>query len=119
MPLTQVTLGMLASDATDYIRSLTSPTTSSSGGTLGSGDRGALVSVTAGVTVPANIFAGRDVVTIFNNSASNITITQGSGLTMYLVGSATTGNRTLAQRGLITIVFISATVAVVSGGGLT
>jgi hypothetical protein len=40
-------------------------------------------------------------------------------LTMYQVGTATTGNRTLAQRGLSTITFISGTVAVITGGGLT
>lgn len=104
----------------DRLRSLTAPTTVATGGTAVIGDRGALLSQTSGsVTVPASIFAARDVLTIFNNSASAQTITQGAGLTMYFAGTATTGNRTLAQRGLATIVFISATVAVISGGGLT
>ena len=83
------------------------------------GDRGTLVSVTAGVTIPASVFAANDVVTIYNNSASSITITQGAGLTLRQVGTANTGNRTLAQRGFVTAVFISATEAVISGGGLT
>jgi hypothetical protein len=103
----------------DQLRSLLAATTTSSGGTLVIGDRGTLVSVTAGVTVPANIFAANDVVTIYNNSGSNITITQGGSLTLRQVGTATTGNRTLAQRGLVTVVFISTTEAVISGGGLT
>ena len=103
----------------DRLRSLLAPTTTGSGGTLVIGDRGTLVSVTAGVTVPANVFAANDVVTIYNNSASNITITQGASLTLRQVGTANTGNRTLAQRGLVTVVFISATEAVISGGGLT
>lgn len=103
----------------DRLRSLTSPSTSSAGGTLVIGDRGALVSVTAGVTVPASVFGAQDAVTVYNNTAGNITITQGTGLTMYQVGTATTGNRTLAQRGLVTIVFIDATNCVISGGGLT
>lgn len=122
MALTKVSLDMVGSAVVEYIdrlRSLVTPATSSSGGTVGLGDKGALLSVTGGVTIPASVFAERDVLTIFNNSGSNITITQESGLTMYLVGTATTGNRTLAQRGLVTVVFISATVAVVSGGGLT
>jgi hypothetical protein len=71
------------------------------------------------VTIPANVFAANDVVTVYNNSASNITITQGGSLTLRQVGTANTGNRTLAQRGLVTIVFISTTEAVISGGGLT
>ena len=122
MPLTQVQIGMLGSDSTDYIdrlKSLVAPVTSSSGGTAVLGDKGSLISITAGVTIPSAVFAANDVLTIFNNSASNITITQGTGLTMYLVGTATTGNRTVAQRGLVTVVFISSTVAVISGGGLT
>jgi hypothetical protein len=103
----------------DQLRSLLAQSTSSGGGTLVIGDRGTLVSVTSGVTVPANVFAANDVVTIYNNSAGNITITQGGSLTLRQVGTANTGNRTLAQRGLVTVVFISATEAVISGGGLT
>lgn len=103
----------------DRLRSLLAPTTSSGGGTAVVGDRGALLSVTAGVTVPANVFAANDTFTIYNNSASGITITQGASLTLRQVGTANTGNRTLAQRGLATVVFISATEAVISGGGLT
>jgi hypothetical protein len=103
----------------DQLRSLLTQSTAAGGGTLQIGDRGTLVAVTAGVTVPANIFAANDVVTIYNNSGSNITITQGASLTLRQVGTANTGNRTLAQRGLVTIVFISATEAVISGGGLT
>lgn len=103
----------------DRLRSLTTPTTTSSGGTLVVGDRGSLVSVTAGVTVPASVFATQDVVTIYNNSASSITITQGASLTLRQVGTSNTGSRTLAQRGLATVVFISATEAVISGGGIT
>jgi hypothetical protein len=103
----------------DQLRSLLTQSTASGGGTLVIGDRGTLVSVTAGVTIPANVFAANDVVTIYNNSAGNITITQGGSLTLRQVGTANTGNRTLAQRGLVTVVFISATEAVISGGGLT
>jgi hypothetical protein len=103
----------------DQLRSLLTQSTAAGGGTLVIGDRGTLVSVTAGVTVPASVFAANDVVTIYNNSGSNITITQGASLTLRQVGTANTGNRTLAQRGLVTVVFISATEAVISGGGLT
>jgi hypothetical protein len=103
----------------DRLRSLLTATTGSGGGTAVIGDRGCLLSVTAGVTVPANVFAANDTFSIYNNSGSNITITQGASLTLRQVGTANTGNRTLAQRGLVTVVFISATEAVISGGGLT
>lgn len=103
----------------DRLRSLLSATTGSGGGTAVIGDRGCLLSVTSGVTVPANVFAANDTFSIYNNTAGNITITQGASLTLRQVGTANTGNRTVAQRGLVTVVFISATEAVISGGGLT
>lgn len=101
---------------TDRLRSLASSTTT---GTAVLSDRGSLISLAAGFTIPANVFAANDTFTLYNNTAGNLTITQGASLTLRLVGSATTGNRTLAQRGLATVVFISATEAVISGGGLT
>jgi len=56
---------------------------------------------------------------IYNNSGSSITITQGSGVTLRLAGSATTGNLTLAQRGLATIWCNSGTEAIAIGAGLS
>ena len=73
---------------------------------------------TGGVTVNASIFSAGDVVTIYNNSASSQTITQGS-VTMYLAGTATTGNRTLAQRGVCTVLCVASNTFVISGAGLT
>lgn len=110
----------LASTAfVDRLRSLSTPSTAATGGTAVVGDRGALLAQTSGsVTIPASVFAARDVFTIFNNSVTTQTIVQGAGLTLYFAGTATTGNRTLTQFGLATVVFISPTVAVISGGGL-
>jgi len=105
----------------DRLRSLTTPSSAATGSpTAVVGDRGALLAQTSGgVTIPNAVFAARDVLTIYNSSASDMTITQGASFTLRLVGTATTGNRTLAQRGLATVVFISASEAVISGGGLT
>lgn len=74
---------------------------------------------TGGVTVNAGIFSVGDAVSIYNNSSSNQTITQGTSVTMYLVGTATTGNRTLAQRGVATILCVGTDTFVIMGGGLT
>ncbi|MFN7013960.1 MAG: hypothetical protein ACK4ON_06800, partial [Bacteroidia bacterium] len=82
-------------------------------------DRGKCIKLSAGITIPANVFAAGDAVSFYNNTAGNLTLTQGSGLTLRLAGTATTGNRTLAQRGLATAWFVSATEAVISGVGLT
>ena len=107
------------SDSLGNVRNL--PVNSQSAGyTLVASDNGKLIDIsTGGVTVPASVFSAGNTVTIYNDSASSQTITQGASLTLRQVGTANTGNRTLAQRGLATLVFISATEAVISGGGLT
>jgi hypothetical protein len=83
-------------------------------------DSGKYINITTGgVTVNASIFTTGQSITIYNNSASNQTITQGTSVTMYLVGTATTGNRTLAQRGVCTILCVASNTFVITGGGLT
>jgi len=90
------------------------------GYTLVATDSGKHVSITTGgVTVPASVFSAGQAVTIYNNSASSQTLTQASGVTMYLAGTATTGNRTLAQRGLATVLCTGTNAFVIAGGGLT
>jgi hypothetical protein len=91
----------------------------SSAYTLTAADVGDYVNITTGgVTVPAGVFVSGDVVSIYNNSASSQTITT-TAVTCYLVGTATTGNRTLAQRGLATLLCVGTNEFVISGGGLT
>ena len=83
-------------------------------------DAGKYINIsTGGVTVPSAVFASGDVISIYNNSASNQTITQGSGVTMYLAGTSTTGNRIIAQRGIATILCVGSNTFTVIGGGLS
>jgi hypothetical protein len=87
---------------------------------LVAGDVGKYINITTGgVTVPSGIFSSGDVVSIYNNSASNQTITQGTSVTMYQAGTATTGNRTLAQRGLSSVLCVASNVFVITGAGLS
>jgi hypothetical protein len=87
---------------------------------LTANDVGQMISVrSANVFVPNAVFSAGDNITVYNNSSSSITVTQNSAVTMYLVGSATTGNRTLAQRGIATVFCVSANTFVISGGGLS
>ena len=88
-----------------------------SGYTLVAADDQRLVTTTSNITVPTGVFVAGDAITIYNNSGGNITINQGG--TMYLVGTSTTGNRILAQRGLATIVCVASNTFVISGGGLS
>jgi len=83
-------------------------------------DNGKMINITTGgVTINGSIFSAGNNITIYNNSGSSQTITQGTSVTMYLAGTATTGNRTLAQRGICTVVCVAANTFVISGAGLT
>lgn len=84
---------------------------------LTTGDVGKFVGVgTSGsITVPNSTFAAGDVVSIFNNTTGNVTLTM-SITTAYIAGTNTDKDTlTLATRGVATILFISGTVCVVSG----
>ena len=88
--------------------------------TLVAGDNGKHINITTGgVTVPSGVFSAGNVVSIYNDSGSNQTITQGGSVTLRLAGSATTGNRTLAQYGLCSALCVASNEFVISGAGLT
>ena len=97
-------------------RSIPRRTTS---GTLVVGDRGGCVAITAGITVPNSVFAAGDAVSIYNDSAGALTVTQGAGVTLRLAGTTTTGSRTIAARGVATLWFNSASEVVMSGAGVS
>ena len=108
------------SDADGDVRNL--PSLAKSGAYVPvSADNGSMINITTGgVTINTSVFVAGNNITVYNNSASSQTITQGTGVTMYLAGSATTGNRTLAQHGICTIVcVVDSTTFVISGAGLS
>lgn len=91
-----------------------------SGYTLQATDNGKYISITTGgITVPPSIFSAGQVVSVYNDSGSNQTITAGSGVTLRLVGTATTGNRTVSNYGLATILCVASNTFVVTGGGVS
>jgi hypothetical protein len=85
--------------------------------TLATSDIGEFVGVgTSGsITIPNSTFSAGDIVSIFNNTSGNITITC-SITTAYIAGTNTDKDTmTLATRGVATVLFISGTVCVVTG----
>ena len=79
--------------------------------TLVAADAGKCVSCDNGCTVPNNVFAAGDIVTIINSATSDKTITQGSGLTMRNVGDdGNYGNVTVKKYAMSTIIFTHPTV---------
>ena len=91
-------------------------TSKSSGYTLVAGDDQRLVVTNSNITVPTGVFSAGDAISVYNNSSSSITIIQGG--TMYLAGTNATGNRTLSNRGLATIVCVASNTFAVSGAGV-
>ena len=77
-----------------------------------------IISSNSTVTVQPDVFTAPAAVTVVNNSTSSISINQAGSVTMYLAGTSTTGNRTLAQKGIATIVCIASNTFIISGGGL-
>jgi len=73
------------------------------------------VGTSGSITIPNSTFAAGDIVSVFNNTTGNITITC-SITTAYIAGTNTDKDTmTLATRGVATILFISGTVCVVTG----
>ena len=91
-----------------------------SGYSLVASDAGKLVTMTTGdCSVLQNVFSAGNAVTVYNNSSSSFSILQGSGVTMYLSGTTSTGNRTLHQRGMATIVCVASNTFSIAGSGLS
>jgi len=85
--------------------------------TLATTDVGRFIGVGSGgsITVPNATFSTGAVVSIFNNTSGNVTLTM-SITTAYIGGTdADKATITLATRGIATILFISGTVCVVNG----
>tara|TARA_R100000030_G_scaffold96043_1_gene83905 strand:- start:1156 stop:2202 length:1047 start_codon:yes stop_codon:yes gene_type:complete len=83
-------------------------------------DIGKHVSITTGgVTIPSGVFSAGDAISIYNNSGSDQTITQGASVTLRLAGDGTTGNKTLATYGLCTVLCVASSEFVIAGTGLS
>lgn len=94
------------------------PAASITTGTPIAADDGKCIYATGGVTIPNSVLTGGNTLNIANNTGSPITITA-SISSLFLAGTATTGNRTLAGHGFATVIFLSATSAIIRGDGLT
>lgn len=113
-----VTATSAVTDGLGNVRTITQNTQSGSYNLL-VGDAGKHIYTSAGVTVPSGVFSAGQAVSIVNSSTSNITITQGTSVTMYLAGSSSTGNRTLAQKGICTVLCVASNTFIIGGAGLT
>ena len=86
--------------------------------TLVAGDVGKFIELgTSGtVVVPASVFAAGDAISIFNNTSGSISCTCSAVTTVYKGGTdADISSFSVTTRGVATILFITATLAVVTG----
>ena len=109
-----VTVTGTVSDSDGNLRQIPK-TAKTSSYTLVAADAGRCVSTDSGVEVPNAVFSAGDAVTIFNDSSSTITITQGSGFQLRKAGDTATGNIDLANFGLATLWFNTGGTAVITG----
>jgi hypothetical protein len=109
--------GDSVSDSIGEVRSL--PIVSAASRTLIASDHGKVISATGTITVPPSVFSAGQTITIYNNSGSNISINRGSGVTMYWAQTGVDADRTLAQRGVATILCVASNTFVITGGTLT
>jgi hypothetical protein len=58
-------------------------------------------------------------ISIVNQGTGNITVAQGSGVTLYLAGNATSGNRTVATFGMATIIKVATDTWFINGTGVS
>jgi len=56
--------------------------------------------------------------TIINEGTGNITVAQGSGVTLYLAGNATAGNRTISTFGMATCIKVATNTWFINGTGV-
>jgi hypothetical protein len=86
--------------------------------TLVAGDHGKVIIASDTITVPAGIFSVGQTISIYNNTASDISINK-SSVTMYWVTDGTDANRTLATRGVATVLCVGTDTFVITGGLLS
>lgn len=79
--------------------------------------RGQLVAITAGFTInTADAVPANSLITIFNNTTGNLTITQGAGMQLFKSGTAgAAGNRVIFPRGMMSLWYLTTTVVNCAG----
>lgn len=87
--------------------------------TLVATDAGKIVKAAGNVTLDENIFADGDMLVIYNSTGGDITLIQGSNVTLRLAGDAATGTRTIAQKGVCTVFNLAVNEAVAGGVGVS
>jgi len=71
------------------------------------------------LTLNQNIFTAGDMISVFNVGSGTNTVVQGTGVTLHNTADAATGTRTIAAKGMCTIVCTASNEFAISGSQLT
>ena len=82
-------------------------------------DVGRYLPISSGTTIPSGVFAAGDVFVLVNTSGSSISISAAGGVTLTLAGTTTTGTRTLAINGVMSVFCTGANTFLASGAGVS
>jgi hypothetical protein len=85
--------------------------------TLQIGDKGEFVTIGTGgsIVIPSNTFAAGDVISIYNGTTGDRTITS-SAVTSYISGTnVNVSSATLLTRGLCSVLFVANNVCIIAG----
>ncbi len=99
----------------------TMPQSTTSSGNIQLNDSGKHLYLTGSITVANNSTVPFDVgtvLTIISNSSS-VTITQGTGVTIRLANTSSTGSRTISSNGVATLVKVDTDIWYINGTGVT
>ena len=109
------------SDAKGNLRSIPQQNEQGSTHTLVAADAGKHILADNTVTVPptSGIFSAGDAITIVNAGSSDISIAKGSGVTLYNSADGSDAGRTLAAKGMATILCGGSNTYYISGAGLS
>ena len=86
--------------------------------TLVASDHGKVIIASDTITVPSGVFSAGQTISIYNNTAGNISINR-SSVTMYWVTDGTNADRTLSTRGVATVLCVGTDTFVITGGTLS
>ena len=86
--------------------------------TLVASDHGKVIIASDTITVPSGVFSVGQTISIYNNTASSISINR-SSVTMYWATDGTNADRTLETRGVATILCVGTNTFVITGGLLS
>jgi len=67
----------------------------------------------------SQVFQVGTAITVVNRGTGTITIAQGSGVSLYLAGNSTAGNRTISTYGMASLLNVAANVWMINGTGVT